>query len=235
MPSEGQTPPTALHVSNVSNDTLHGLSVFLTRWEMNDLLFMILEENIRPEGAIAGQPPLWFALTPNSFRKDVIAFAERRFKVTEERAPFLLTRGLTSLLFIGIVLWFCYHMLTRKDRCTVEVAFLTIAWFWVLSPTQNPWYWTWALPLVPFARNRLWLAMSGLTMIYYLRFWFLYHTPDPEATRAGYWGTSYHGVAFFDFVVVWLKFAPILTAILVVALSRHWCRGRQASSPISRC
>jgi hypothetical protein len=78
-----------------------------------------------------------------------------------------------------------------------------LAWFWLLSPTQNPWYWIWALPWVAFARSRAWLAVSGLTLIYYLRFWLNCHWPEEPVA-----GTGYRGTLFFDFVIAWLEFAP---------------------------
>jgi hypothetical protein len=86
-----------------------------------------------------------------------------------------------------------------------EAAFLTLAWFWLLLPTQNPWYWLWAMPLLPFMRNRAWLVVSGLVLIYYLRFWFDYHHSDQLLL-----GTPYAGTAFFDFVVTWIEYAPWL-------------------------
>ena len=87
----------------------------------------------------------------------------------------------------------------------LRVAFLTLAWLWLLSPTQNPWYWTWALPLVPWARGRAWLAVSGFVLVYYLRFWFLYEYGE-ALVRA----TGYPGAEHFDFVVTWLEYAPWL-------------------------
>ena len=86
----------------------------------------------------------------------------------------------------------------------LRAAFLTLVWFWLLLPTQNPWYLTWALPLLPFAGHRAWLALSGLAFIYYLRFWMTAQFPSPLL------GTSYAGPEFFDYVVTWLEFAPWL-------------------------
>ena len=54
-----------------------------------------------------------------------------------------------------------------------------------------------------FARSRVWLAMSGLVFLYYLRFWFIYHFPKDCVP-----GTPYFGQAFFDFVVSWFEYAP---------------------------
>ncbi|MFM9961618.1 MAG: hypothetical protein ACKV2Q_10370 [Planctomycetaceae bacterium] len=52
----------------------------------------------------------------------------------------------------------------------MEATFLIIAWYWLLLPTQNPWYLTWCLPFLPFARGRAWFALSVLAFVYYLRF-----------------------------------------------------------------
>ena len=95
--------------------------------------------------------------------------------------------------------------------------FLTLAWFWLLSPTLNPWYWIWALPFVPFARGRAWLAMGGLVLMYYLRFWFRHHYPDETV-----FFTCYRGVAFHDFVVVWLEFAPWFVWLMAEAVWRRF-------------
>jgi hypothetical protein len=66
----------------------------------------------------------------------------------------------------------------------------------------------------------VWLAVSGLSLIYYLRFWFLYHFPDAGAADAGILGTAYRGTSFFDFVVVWLEFAPFFAVLAFVAFRR---------------
>jgi hypothetical protein len=53
--------------------------------------------------------------------------------------------------------------------------------------------------------------------IYYLRFWLIYHFPDVGAADVGVLGTAYRGTSFFDFVVVWLEFAPFLIVLIVGA------------------
>jgi hypothetical protein len=187
---------------------LQGLTTFLSRWEINDLLFMIVEENIRPEGSVEGQPQLWFAVTPNSWRMKLTEAVATMFGGDVERTPFLLTRLLSTIALAAIVFVTCHRV--WNDRATLfEAIFLTLAWFWFLSPTQNPWYWIWALPLVPWVRNRAWMLVSGLALIYYSRFWFQYHS----ATAAN-WGLPYEGVAIFDFVVVWIEFAPFMLLLL---------------------
>jgi hypothetical protein len=209
--------------SDRSTDPLEGLTTFINRWEMNDLLFMVIEENIRPEGSVPGQPPLWFTIVPDSWRVMLINATSPVFGGDIERTPFLLARLLTTTIFIAIVFWFCRRIWKNPDLFA-ESAFLTIAWFWFLSPTQNPWYWTWALPLVPFARSRIWLSVSGLALVYYSRFWFEYHG-DVVAN----WGTAYQGVQFYDFMVVWLVFGPFLLTLC----GRHAIQQRSQDAPES--
>ena len=86
---------------------------------------------------------------------------------------------------------------------------------YLLSPTQNPWYWTWALPLVPFVRGRAWLALSSLVLFYYLRFWLRYHFETTPVL-----GTRYPGVPFFDLVVTWFEYGPWLLWLTVSAALR---------------
>jgi hypothetical protein len=107
----------------------------------------------------------------------------------------------------------------------LSAAFLTVAWFWLLLPTQNPWYWTWALPFLPFARGRAWLAVSGLAFVYYVRFWMTSHFPDGQVL-----GTPYNGALFFDYVVTWFEFGPWFIALIASTL---WRRSMPTPEPDS--
>jgi hypothetical protein len=131
--------------------------------------------------------------------------------------PFLNARVITTLVFGLLATGLCVLAFRRSTlEGWLEAAFLTIAWFWLLSPTQNPWYWTWAMALLPFARSRLWLLISGLTMLYYARFWLQAHFDGVEVMASGY-----SGEAFFDLVVTWIEFGPWLVCLLAVNLLRQ--------------
>ncbi|MFV1964833.1 MAG: hypothetical protein ACC628_05385 [Pirellulaceae bacterium] len=198
-----------------------GLQAFLKRWEMNDFLFMLVVENLKPSAGVEPARQPWFAVTPESWKAGLISNSSRWIPFDENEVAFALARLVTGIVFLLIGASLLWRASSSSDAATwLRVAFLTLAWFWLLSPTQNPWYWTWALPLVMFARSRAWLAMSGLAMMYYLRFWFVYQWPDQPVLN-----TSYAGAAFFDFVVTWIEFGPWL--VLLAWRFRPLCQSRE--------
>jgi len=189
-----------------AQDPSHSLRTFLGQWEMNDFLFLLVVENLRSTAAIPRQDVAWFSVVPERWRESLIGATTTYCGVAPDRAPFFLARAMTSGLFLVLAAMFawCGMRCTSASRW-LEFAFLTVAWFWLLLPTLNPWYWTWALPLVAFARNRAWLLVSGLVLLYYFRFWLVHHFPNAPVV-----GTAYSGPLFFDYIVVWLEFAPWL-------------------------
>ncbi len=205
------------------DDQQTGLAAFTLQWQMNDFLFLLLFENFKPptnspslplEAADLATSKLpvrepWFVVTSSAVRN---RFADTVSSLTEipgHRVAFQIARLLTTGIFGLIALWLTHKVCDTRDAATwLEAIFLTIAWFWMLQPTQNPWYWTWAMPFVMFCRSRVWLLMSGLTLIYYARFWFDYHSHTPVA------GTPYSGVDFFDYVMTWIEFFPFLMLVI---------------------
>ena len=164
---------------------------------------MVIVENLKPAAVFPENTKIWFSVVPDSIRTAAIDFVTSWSQASNHNAPFFLTRAITGACFLSLAIWWAWLASRQSDsRIVCKYAFLTLAWFWLLCPTQNPWYWMWALPFLPFAQSRAWLAMSGLVMVYYLRFWFEYHAGTPVL------GTKYAGTAFFDFVVTWLEFAP---------------------------
>ena len=213
-----------------------GLQAFLSTWEMNDFLFMLVFENLRPQAMADPAQVPWFDVTPESFNRKV-ADAYKQYvpggaKLTDSEAMFLLSRFATALVFIVIALGLAWRA-SRKESDAIDwlcAAFLTLAWFWLLAPTQNPWYWCWALPLVSFARCRTCLLFSVVCFAYYLRFWYECYYPASMAEGAVP-GTTYDGSHFFYYVVVWWEFAPLL---LLLTAESIWLSLRSSSSLLGR-
>lgn len=192
-----------------------GIATFLRRWEMNDFLFLLVVENLKPTADLNADQTAWFSVLPDGVRRSLMN-AVTHLGVSAAEAPFLVARAATGGVFVLVALMLAFRGSRDADPARFcEAAFLTLAWFWLLSPTQNPWYWTWALPLLPFAKGRAWLAVSGLVLLYYLRFWFSYHWPTTPVP-----GTPYIGATFFDFVVTWAEYAPWFVWLAVAAVLR---------------
>ncbi len=187
-----------------------GLKTFLSTWEMNDLLFMCISENLKPD-AFNNHKHAWFVMSSEQIRSGIINQITSRFQINPRQVPFLIARVTTTIIFLVIVM---FQIFPKQKTASIEdflqAAFLIIAWFWLLLPTQNPWYWIWAMPLLPFAKNRVWLMLSGVVFIYYLRFWIV-----DEFRNQLIWGTQYAGAHFFDYVIVWFEYVPFLIALLL--------------------
>ena len=201
-----------------------GIQAFLKQWEMNDLVFMVVLENLRQQGEVVSARRPWFVLTSDEWSLAVVTrwaalsgLAEPHTPSQLKAASFSLARVLTGGVF-GLVAcllaWFAAGKNEPQAWC--RAAMLTLAWFWLTCPTQNPWYWCWVLPLLPFARYRTWYVVAAVTMLYYLRFWFSSHFPDPPVL-----GTRYDGVYFFYFIIAWIEFIPVFLALLVESVWRQ--------------
>jgi len=207
-------------------DAALGLKTFLRRWEMNDLLFLLVFENLRPAVAeeAAHQRP-WFVVTRDQDRAAAVRQVQKHVDLNERDSAFLLARLITLGVFGLVTVWLMAKTWRGDAGAFLRAVFLSLAWFWLLSPTQNPWYWLWAVPFLPLARCRAWLAVSGLAMLYYLRFPLAAAFPapgpnDPADFHTTVWGTPYYGENFFHFVVVFLEFGPLLLVLATEAAVR---------------
>ncbi len=210
-------PPT--EVSTAPRDPSESLRAFLGRWEMNDFLFLLVIENLRPSSGLPPEQIAWFTVTPESWRAALVATGAKQTGLSAERVPFVLTRFLLSLTFVGVAVGLAlgaavgrFDAEGQRHERLLAATFLTLAWFWLLLPTQNPWYLTWCLPFLPFARSRAWFALSGLAFMYYLRFWITAQFPSSLL------GTPYPGPQFFDYVITWLEFAPWLVWLAMTSM-----------------
>ncbi|MBU6400431.1 MAG: hypothetical protein KGS61_08950, partial [Verrucomicrobia bacterium] len=211
-------------VAAPEHSTFSGLSEFLRRWEVNDLLFSVVYENVAPRSEEGGSREPWYSILSsvartrlNSMLKRMAGVFGLRFSAT--RLAFLFTQELAGAGIVTLTCWLAMRRWPEDEREELlRRAFLCLAWFWYFSATQNPWYWTWALPFAVFA-SRPWLLVSGLVLIYYLRFWFIHAFPQPILPG------ELTGQRFFDEVVVWCEHLPVLAAVAYFSLRKALSQG----------
>ena len=212
-----------------AHSELAGMRAFLSRWEMNDLIFSVIRENLRPTGIDGlvienARPEPWYAVTPESVRRvwaDAVNRTGHRLGIDGlVAAPdFLAAQLFCGGLLALLAAWLTFRRRSAAENSPVETGralFLIMAASWYLSATQNPWYWTWGLPFVVFTRSRVWLWVPGFALIYYARFWLTYQYPAP-------FRGDYDGQRFFEEIVVWFEHLPMLLAIGWLGLKR-WMR-----------
>ena len=149
-----------------------GLIQYVERWEMNDALFMIVHKTAQIGSGVLG---------------------------FESRGPHadVAARILVLLLLLA---WTVYH--ARKldgdplNLCNRLV--LVMGAFFLLSPTQFPWYYTWLVPFLALAPRRSLLLLTVMLPMYYLKFYY----------------SARDDMLFFHNRIVWIEYAPVFCLIL---------------------
>ena len=113
----------------------------------------------------------------------------------------------------------------NPHRDVLETTFLLVATFFVLQPTQNPWYWVWALPFVCFAKNRGWMLVSVCLFAYYFRFSFKFSELEFQFA-----GNLYQKAGIFDHCVAWLEHLAIFASIGVGAFLAAYATNKSKST-----
>ena len=180
------------------------------------MLFSFIYENAKPDTETSINRA-WYVATPNSFREGLNDMV--RSSGVSDTPPFLVARVVTVGLFLSIGLLLLLRLRNRLSHIDspnhelLETIFLTIALFFVTQPTQNPWYWVWAMPFACFARNRGWLFVGAFLFVYYLRFVFKFS--EYEFSFAGF---DYQQAGIFDHCVAWIEHLAIFAAVGIGAL-----------------
>lgn len=200
----------------VSQPSISGLSTFASQWEINDLAFSVVHENVRLEAR--DQSSVWYSFVPNSWRQGLsnsISQILRSLSIDPARAPFLIAQCFSAALISVVALGLAFRPWVGKNPAheLFQRVFWTLATLWYFSATQNPWYWAWVLPFAVFV-HRAWLLVSIVALVYYLRFWLIGNYPQPT-----FFG-DLNGRRFFDEVIVWVQHAPLLV-LLVIGLVRQ--------------
>jgi hypothetical protein len=194
-----------------------GLGTFLSQWEMNDFLFMLVRENLKAPGEQAAP---WFVIVPAGLRQAfhdgvLVPVAVLAGLPVQADVPLVATQLLLGAILLGLCLFWAWQVFRHLEPVNlVRAVFLTLAWSWLLSAAANPWYLLWCLPFMVFAGRRSWFLLPGLALLYYVRFWVEAHAADGTGT-------------VFDYQWVWLEYLPFFAALL---LETWWNRGRARDS-----
>lgn len=206
--------PLGEQASQQQTESTAGLQAFMTRWQINDWMFSVVNENLLPDSQRKSPVP-WFVVTPNSWRETLADSLEVKEDDSQKTSllvinSFLVARAITLAVW-GLIVIYLLGSLWREptSKRLVHHIFLVLAWFWLLAPTQNPWYWTWALPFLLPTHRIAWLGMSCVLFAYYVRFPLLYFETNGLVP-----GTNMSGWVLFSDVIVWLEFAPLMLWVL---------------------
>ncbi len=203
------------HSRQLQSEATAGLQAFMTRWQINDWIFSAVNENLLPDSQRKWGVP-WYVITPNSWRESIADSLEKTKGIDSQKNgwpvinSFMVARAITLMLW-GLIVVYVLRLLWREptSQQLVHQIFLVLAWFWLLAPTQNPWYWTWALPFLLPSHRIAWVGMSCVLFAYYVRFPLLYFEANGLVP-----GTSLSGWALFGDIIVWLEFAPLMLWVL---------------------
>jgi alpha-1,6-mannosyltransferase len=125
-------------------DSSSGLLAYLSHWEMNDSLFLLL---------------LW-----------VVQFIIRLLNLDVGYAPSM-TRIAAAGIFFVWVFWLLRKPGPQPNDSISRFLLITAGLF-LLSPAQFPWYYLWLLPLLALQLRVSLLLFTGLLPLSYLRFYF---------------------------------------------------------------
>ena len=193
---------------NSETESKEGLTSFLKKWQMNELIYMVIHQNLKRENKTTDRNRPWFIVTSKSFREKARSFG-KLFAEENETSTYC-ARLITLALFAIAYLIIVTHSIRSENshKALLSGCFWIVAVFFCLQPTQNPWYWTWALPFVVFTRVRSWHFYSALLLIYYYRFWFSISEGEYH-----WMGNEYNGEYYFHFVIVWFEHLPLFIAV----------------------
>ena len=99
------------------------------------------------------------------------------------------------LVIALIAIWIAYTALgkTFKNEDLFKKSLLIIAFVFLISPTQFPWYYTWLIPFLAIKPRFSLLLLTALLPMYYLRYYF-----EPRGE-----------IEIFTDLIVWVEFVPV--------------------------
>ena len=183
-----------------------GLKSFLSSWRINDAIFSSIYFNLKPNDSASSD--YWYVIVPNSVRRQVSHLPISDY--LGGNPAFRLTRVITLSLFAVCYLTLLPRLMNGSDQEFLVGILFVLFFFLMLQPTVNPWYWLWAVPFTCFCSRWGWTAVSGVLLLYYVRFYFQISSLEFDFFQRTYWG-----VEIFDHIIVWIELLLIVLSIAV--------------------
>ncbi len=179
-----------------------GLGTFLARWQKNDFLFMLVHENLR-------KPVVGLI---DSCR----ALDQWRVRLVDQGVDpsFLATQFVMGSLVVALSMFWARRVFREPVPLRlIQAVGLVLAWGWIFSSTPHPWYLIWSIPFLVCVPRWSWFLMTGLVLIYYLRFWFEYQASPLglDAVEAS--------LDRFDHEVIWFEYVPFFLALITESIT----------------
>ncbi len=169
-----------------------GLSTFSAKWRFNDSIFSLIFwpiEKMLPESLVV------FLMFEPGWELSAKALLSRRIDLA-----LIITKTIVSGLFIGWMAWLARSFVNEKNSAEAwgRLIILLYGGMLLLSPTFQPWYLLWILPLLAMWPSRSLLVLSGTV---FLSYWILQHYASTGEWQENAW-------------VKWLEFTPVMAIML---------------------
>lgn len=161
---------------DIGSIAFEGLKTYSIYWQSNDSLFAlllyfvknVLEIGVNAKGQIFGNSML--------FAKSIMA-----------------------LVVFSMVIYILLKRIPEKDSPGdwIQNIFIVMAFIFIVSPVQNPWYLCWTVPFLCFFHSRALILLTGLIGLYYLDFYFDYQ----EINKYSVW-------------IPWLEYIPFYVYLI---------------------
>ena len=163
---------------SIGSKNFAGLKAFSLYWQSNDSIFSLLLYFLR------GIPGF------NSLSFDFITY----------NLPLLLGKLILASVLLGVLIYLVLQPFSEDDSRDqiVRQVFILMAFIFLLSPVQNPWYLCWVVPFLCFHPWRSWILLTGLVGLYYLDFYF-----------------DYQDIRQYSPWVPWLEYSPFYLLLLL--------------------
>ncbi len=136
----------------------------------------------------------------DSIFRGFIWFAEHTLPLMGFKAyhKYLAARIVISLLLLGFILYVILNKQCDREKVFSASLFI-LAFAYLISPTQFPWYYTWLIPLLTITPYYSLLFLSVTLPLYYLSYYF----------------DALDRLETFNNIVVWIEFVPIWILIAI--------------------